>query len=140
MAMAEQIQQAVSVLNGILLGKNEQVRLAMCSVLARGHLLIEDIPGMAEDLIYSVSQNPVIILLMVNVVMILIGMLMDDISGLLLSAPLLLPIVQSVGMDPVHFAAVLGVNLGMANITPPTAPLLHQDCDELILVRLILAA
>ena len=48
MSMAEQIQQAVSVLNGILLGKNEQVRLAMCSVLARGHLLIEDIPGMGK--------------------------------------------------------------------------------------------
>jgi TRAP-type C4-dicarboxylate transport system permease large subunit len=62
---------------------------------------------------------------MVNLVMILIGMLMDDISGLLLSTPLLLPIVQSVGMDPIHFAAVLGVNLGMANITPPTAPLLY---------------
>ena len=57
--------------------------------------------------------------------MIMIGMLMDDISGLLLSAPLLLPIVTSVGMDPIHFAAVLGVNLGMANITPPTAPLLY---------------
>jgi len=46
--MAEQIQQAVSVLNGILLGKNNQVRLAVCSVLARGHLLIEDIPGMGK--------------------------------------------------------------------------------------------
>ncbi len=88
-------------------------------------LVFENIPAMAKDLIYSVSDNPIIILLMVNVVMILIGMLMDDISGLLLSAPLLLPIVQSVGMDPVHFAAVLGVNLGMANITPPTAPLLY---------------
>lgn len=48
----------------------------------------------------------------IGVVMILIGMLMDDISGLLLSTP-------------IHFAAVLGVNLGMANITPPTAPLLY---------------
>lgn len=88
-------------------------------------LIFEDIPGLAEDLVYSISSNPIVILLMVNVVMILIGMLMDDISGLLLSAPLLLPIVQSVGMDPIHFAAVLGVNLGMANITPPTAPLLY---------------
>ncbi|MCE0505869.1 MULTISPECIES: TRAP transporter large permease [unclassified Roseivivax] len=94
-------------------------------VIVSRFLVFEDIPGMAEDLIYSISENPVVILLMVNLVMILIGMLMDDISGLLLSAPLLLPIVQSVGMDPVHFAAVLGVNLGMANITPPTAPLLY---------------
>ncbi len=88
-------------------------------------LIFEDIPGMAKNLVYSVSDNPIVILLMVNVVMILIGMLMDDISGLLLSAPLLLPIVTSAGMDPIHFAAVLGVNLGMANITPPTAPLLY---------------
>ncbi len=94
-------------------------------VIVSRFLVFEDIPGMAEDLVYSISENPIIVLLMVNLVMILIGMLMDDISGLLLSAPLLVPIVQSAGMDPVHFAAVLGVNLGMANITPPTAPLLY---------------
>ncbi len=88
-------------------------------------LVFEDIPSIAQEMVYSVSDNPIIILLMVNLVMILIGMLMDDISGLLLCTPLLLPIVQSVGMDPIHFAAVLGVNLGMANITPPTAPLLY---------------
>jgi len=88
-------------------------------------LIFEDIPGLAKTLVFSISDNPIVILLMVNLVMILIGMLMDDISGLLLSAPLLLPIVTSVGMDPIHFAAVLGVNLGMANITPPTAPLLY---------------
>ena len=88
-------------------------------------LIFEDIPNIAKDLVYSVSDNPVVILLMVNVVLILIGMLMDDISGMLLSVPILLPIVTGVGMDPIHFAAVLGVNLGMANITPPTAPLLY---------------
>ncbi len=88
-------------------------------------LIFEDIPGLAKALVFSISENPIVILLMVNVVMILIGMVMDDISGLLLSAPLLLPVVTSVGMEPIHFAAVLGVNLGMANITPPTAPLLY---------------
>lgn len=100
------------------------VMVFMVLIVSR-FLIFEDIPGLAKSLVYSVSENPVIILLMVNLVMILIGMVMDDISGLLLSAPLLLPIVTSVGMDPIHFAAVLGVNLGMANITPPTAPLLY---------------
>ncbi|GAB3486259.1 TRAP transporter large permease [Marinomonas epiphytica] len=88
-------------------------------------LMFEDIPGIAEDFVYSISENPIVILLMVNLVLILIGMLMDDISGLLLSTPILLPIVESAGMDPIHFAAVLGVNLGMANVTPPTAPNLY---------------
>ena len=100
------------------------VMVFMVLIVSR-FLIFEDIPGLAKGLVFSISENPIIILLMVNVVMILIGMVMDDISGLLLSAPLLLPVVTSVGMDPIHFAAVLGVNLGMANITPPTAPLLY---------------
>ena len=100
------------------------VMVFMVLIVSR-FLIFEDIPGLAKTLVFSISDNPIVILLMVNLVMILIGMLMDDISGLLLSAPLLLPIVTSVGMDPIHFAAVLGVNLGMANITPPTAPLLY---------------
>ncbi|MBO9476688.1 TRAP transporter large permease [Shimia sp. R11_0] len=94
-------------------------------VIVSDNLIAQGAPQIAKDMVYSVSDNPIVILLMINVVMILIGMLMDDISGLLLSTPILLPIAQSVGMDPIHFAAVIGVNLGMANITPPTAPLLY---------------
>lgn len=100
------------------------VMIFMVLIVSR-FLVFEDIPSIAQEMVYSVSDNPVVILLMVNLVLILIGMLMDDISGLLLSVPILLPIVVGVGMDPIHFAAVLGVNLGMANITPPTAPLLY---------------
>ncbi|KIC22785.1 TRAP transporter large permease [Leisingera sp. ANG-Vp] len=88
-------------------------------------LVFEDIPALAQEFIYSVSENPIVILLMINIVLVAIGMLMDDVSGVLLSAPLLLPVVQDLGVDPVQFAAIIGVNLGMGNITPPTAPLLY---------------
>ena len=88
-------------------------------------LVFEDIPGIAQELIFSVSENPIVILVMINLAIVLIGMLMDDVSGVLLSAPLLLPIVQDLGVDPIQFAAIIGVNLGMGNITPPTAPLLY---------------
>jgi C4-dicarboxylate transporter, DctM subunit len=88
-------------------------------------LIFEDVPGLAESFVYSVSDNPIAILLMVNLTMILIGMLMDDISGILLASPILYPVVQTVGIDPIHFAAIVGVNMGMANITPPAAPLLY---------------
>ena len=49
---------------------------------------------------------------------------MDDVPGVLIASPLLLPIVRDLGVDPIQFAAVIGVNLGMGNITPPIAPLL----------------
>lgn len=99
------------------------VMIFMVLIVSR-FLIFEDIPGLAEDLIFSISENPIVVLLMINLTMILIGMIMDDFSGLILSATLLLPIAKSVGVDPIHFAAILGVNLGMGNITPPTAPLL----------------
>lgn len=116
--LAQTIQQS-----GITIGV-VMVMIFMVLIVS-DNLIAQGAPQIAKDLVYSVSDNPIVILLMINVVMILIGMLMDDISGLLLSTPILLPIAQSVGMDPIHFAAVIGVNLGMANITPPTAPLLY---------------
>ncbi len=88
-------------------------------------LIFEDITGYAQDLVFSISENPIVIMIMINFVLILIGMLMDDVSGILLGAPLLFPIVTELGIDPIQFAAIIGVNLGMGNITPPTAPLLY---------------
>jgi TRAP-type C4-dicarboxylate transport system permease large subunit len=70
-------------------------------------------------------DNKYLILFMANVFMIIIGMLIDDASGILLCTPILLPVVIGLGIHPVHFAAILGVNLGMGNITPPTAPMLY---------------
>ena len=57
--------------------------------------------------------------------MVIIGMLMDDVSGTLLVAPILLPIGMELGVNPYQMAAILGVNLGMGNVTPPTAPFLY---------------
>ena len=88
-------------------------------------LVFEDIPGIAQQIIFSISENPLVVLMMINVVLVLIGMLMDDVSGVLLASPLMLPIIRDLGIDPVQFAAIIGVNLGMGNITPPTAPLLY---------------
>ena len=62
---------------------------------------------------------------MINLFLIVLGMLMDDTSGTLLATPILVPIIKELGFSPVHFAAILAVNLGMGNITPPVAPLLY---------------
>jgi len=73
----------------------------------------------------GISDNYYVILAMVNVFLIIIGMLMDDFSGTLLSAPLLLPLMKHIGVSPYHFAAILGTNLGLGNVTPPCAPILY---------------
>lgn len=88
-------------------------------------LTMLNVPTKIAQGLLSVTDNKYLILLMINVFMVIIGMLMDDTSGILLCTPILLPIIQGIGIHPVHFAAILGVNLGMGNITPPTAPMLY---------------
>jgi len=87
--------------------------------------VMENLPNTVINIFLSISSNKYAILMMVNFFMILIGMLMDDVSGTLLCTPLLLPLMVQIGISPIQFAAILGVNLGMGNITPPTAPLLY---------------
>lgn len=105
------------------------VMLMLFVVMILSRLFIfEDLPQVILAYLRSISESPIVIMLMLNLFMIIIGMLMDDVSGVLLSTPILLPIAVEIGVDPIHFAAILGVNLGMGNITPPTAPLLYLSC------------
>jgi len=85
---------------------------------------MNNVPQMLLKMLTSISDSPAVIMIMINLFMILLGMLMDDTSGVLLATPILLPIVTELGVSPIQFAAIVGVNLGMGNITPPTAPLL----------------
>lgn len=85
----------------------------------------ENVPQQLSAGMMAVSTNYYVILAMVNVFLILLGMIMDDSSGTLLAAPLLWPILRSVGVNPYHFAAIMGTNLGLGNITPPCAPILY---------------
>lgn len=94
------------------------------SILSRMYTM-ENLPTKILTLLTGISENPVIIMLMINVFLIILGMLMDDSSAILLATPLLLPVVTQIGIDPIHFAAILGVNLGLGCVTPPTAPLLY---------------
>ena len=103
------------------------VMLFVIMIVSR-YFVMGGIPNMMRDAMLAISDNKYIILLMTNVFLIIIGMLMDDTSGILLCTPLLLPLMTSIGVNPIHFAAIIGVNLGMGNITPPTAPLLYIGC------------
>jgi tripartite ATP-independent transporter DctM subunit len=94
------------------------------SILSRLYLM-EDVPGLVLGALQSISDERWAQIIIMNVVMMVIGMLMDDVSGVLLSTPIFLPVATEIGLDPIHFAAILGVNIGMGNITPPCAPLLY---------------
>ncbi|MFQ6122668.1 MAG: TRAP transporter large permease [Dehalococcoidales bacterium] len=86
---------------------------------------MENVPQRLIATMVGISENKYVILLMVNVFLIIVGMLMDDFSGTLLAAPLLFPLMKHIGVSPFHFAAIMGTNLGLGNVTPPCAPILY---------------
>jgi len=88
-------------------------------------LIMEEAPTLLVNLLFSISDNRNVLLLMLNIILLITGMLMDDCSGVILSAIIYLPIAKAIGLDPIHFGAIVGVNLGMGLITPPVAPLLY---------------
>lgn len=85
----------------------------------------ERLPMILGEAITSVSQNPVIILLLINFLLLIVGMFMDDLSGMLLMAPLLFPLFIQLGIHPVQMAAILAVNQGTGMLTPPVATNLY---------------
>lgn len=77
------------------------------------------IPAAVSTLILAISENPLIVLLIINIVLLVVGCFMDMGPAILIFTPILLPIAQKVGMDPVHFGVVMIFNLAIGTITPP---------------------
>lgn len=94
-------------------------------MMSRGMVLAQ-IPAKFADLLLSLSDNKIVLLLIINVLLLFMGMIIDDVAGGVLAAIILMPVIQKIGVDPVHFAAIVGTNLGLGNITPPCAPLLYM--------------
>lgn len=88
-------------------------------------IVMEDVPGLVTEFLLSLTESKLILMLLINLFLIFLGMIMDDVSAILLATPLLLPVVVNLGVDPIQFAAILGVNIGVGLLTPPTAPLLY---------------
>lgn len=89
-------------------------------------LMMENVPSKVFALMTAVSENRYVIFLMINIFLILLGMVMDDTSGVMLVVTLLMPMAGDLGVSPYTLSAIIGVNMGMGNITPPTAPFLYM--------------
>lgn len=77
------------------------------------------IPQAISAALLGITQNPIIILLIMNVILLIAGTFMDVTPAILIFTPLFLPIVQTFGMNPIQFGLILVYNLCIGNITPP---------------------
>lgn len=82
-------------------------------------LTLMQVPQEISEWILSHFTNKILLLLVINIFLLLVGMVMDTTPAILILTPILLPIVQAVGVDPVHFGIIMVVNLAIGFVTPP---------------------
>jgi tripartite ATP-independent transporter DctM subunit len=91
----------------------------------------ENIPQTVSDGLLSVSSNPIIILLMINLILMFVGVFMDMTPAVLIFTPIFLPIVTGpeIGIDPIHFGIIMITNLCVGLCTPPVGAVLFIGCS-----------
>lgn len=91
-------------------------------------MALMQIPAQVTELFLSVSDEKIVILLLINVMLLILGMFMDMAPLILICTPILLPVIRSIGVDPVHFGIVMLLNLGIGLVTPPVGTTLFVGC------------
>ena len=92
---------------------------------AFGYMLTKlHVPSLAANLITGVSDNPYVIAILLNVILLVLGMIMDMAPIILITTPILLPIATSIGIDPIQYGIMLVLNCGIGLLTPPVGAVL----------------
>ena len=92
---------------------------------AFGYMLTKlHVPSLAANLITGVSDNPYVIAILLNIILLVLGMIMDMAPIILITTPILLPIAVSIGIDPIQYGIMLVLNCGIGLLTPPVGAVL----------------
>lgn len=82
------------------------------------------VPTMAAEAIIGITNNPIILAILLNVILLVLGMIMDMAPIILIATPILLPIATSIGIDPIQFGIIMVLNCGIGLLTPPVGAVL----------------
>ena len=122
----------LNMLTGILLSTAKLTAIVIfliaTSSIMSWVMAFTQIPNVIAEALLGVTDNPIVILLIINVVLLIVGTFMDPTPAVLIFTPIFLPICVNLGMDPVQFGIMLVFNLSLGTITPPVGPILFTGC------------
>lgn len=108
------------------------VMMMICAAAAFGfYLAWEQVPQSLSGWLGSATDNPLLLLLLINLVLIILGTAIEGSAATIILTPMLMPIILKVGIDPVHFGIVFITNLTIAGITPPVGGLMYISSQVL---------
>ncbi|WP_366555407.1 TRAP transporter large permease [Aquibaculum sediminis] len=103
--------------------------LVATSALLGQYLTQARVPQQLTQAIISVTENPYAVLAMLNVLFLLLGCFLHGAAAIILVVPIVMPIVHTIGIDPVHFGLIVTLNLAIGQQTPPVASVLMTACS-----------
>jgi tripartite ATP-independent transporter DctM subunit len=103
--------------------------LVAASVLLGEFLTVEQIPQKVAESIIDMTQNKYAVLAILNVFLLVIGFFLHSVAAIILTVPIVMPLVNAVGIDPVHFGIIVTLNLAIGQQTPPVASVLVTACS-----------
>jgi len=104
-------------------------------------LAAEQVPQHLSNFFLTISRKPWVVLLVINIFLLIVGCLMDTSAAIIILVPVLMPLITSVGIDPLHFGLVMCINLILGMATPPFGVILFLVCNitKMTMERLIRA-
>ena len=103
--------------------------LVASSALVGVYLTESQLPQNLAQAMAALTTNPYLVLLLLNIFFLILGMFLHSAAAIILTVPIVMPIVQQVGIDPIHFGLVLTLNLAIGQQTPPVASVLIASCS-----------
>ncbi len=105
-------------------------------------LSFENTPQRIAEMIMGISHNKYLALFVINIFLLVVGMIMDGGVAIILLVPLLFPVAEHLGLDPIHFGIVFSINLAIGLVTPPFGVCLFSCCNisQLSMERLVKAS
>lgn len=93
------------------------------------YLTLEQIPQMITEFLVNMTDSPIVILMVINLLLLFIGMFLEGGAALVILAPLLVPAVVTFGINPLHFGMIFIVNIMIGGLTPPFGSMMFTVCS-----------
>lgn len=96
-----------------------------CSLILSQQFVFGQLPQEIAKVFFAISSDKYVILIFINILLFIMGMIVNTTTAIILIAPLLMPLISQIGVHPVHFASILAVNMALGCVTPPFAGVLY---------------
>ena len=103
--------------------------LVATSIAMSWVLSYEQMPQAITEGLLAISDNPIVVLILINLILLFVGIFMDITPAVLIFTPIFLPIVVDLGYDPIHFGIIMIMNLCIGICTPPVGSVLFVGCS-----------